>query len=168
MPGPFELYFIRHGLAEERGDAWPDDNKRPLTDDGLSRLRKAARGLARVGVAIDVVLTSPLVRARQTAEIVAAGLETRPSIVTIDSLAPAGSYAAVIQDLEKHARKCRIALVGHEPMMGELAARLIGSRHPIEFKKGGVARIDVDDLPPAGPGELRWMLTPKILRALKK
>jgi phosphohistidine phosphatase len=168
MPGPYELYFVRHGLAEERGDAWPDDTKRPLTEEGMSRLRKAVRGLSRIGVAIDVVLTSPLVRARQTADIVAGGLDPRPSIVNVDSLAPAGSYAAVLADLEKHSRKCRLALVGHEPMMGELAARLVGSRHPIEFKKGGVCRIDVENLPPAGPADLRWMLTPKILRALKK
>ncbi|MCU1383859.1 MAG: sixA, partial [Acidobacteria bacterium] len=60
MPGPYELYVIRHGLAEERGDAWPDDAKRPLTEDGMSRLRKAARGLARIGVEMDIVLTSPL------------------------------------------------------------------------------------------------------------
>jgi phosphohistidine phosphatase len=168
VPGPYELYFVRHGLAEERGDTWPDDTKRPLTEEGMSRLRKAVRGLSRIGVAIDVVLTSPLVRARQTADIVAGGLDPRPSIVNVDSLAPAGSYAAVLADLEKHSRKCRLALVGHEPMMGELAARLVGSRHPIEFKKGGVCRIDVENLPPAGPADLRWMLTPKILRALKK
>ena len=168
MPGPYELYFVRHGLAEERGDAWPDDTKRPLTEEGMSRLRKAVKGLAGIGVSIDVVLTSPLVRARQTADILAGGLDPRPSIVNIDSLAPAGSYAAVLADLEKHSRKCRLALVGHEPMLGELAARLIGSRHPIEFKKGGVCRLDVEDLPPAGPGDLRWLLTPKILRALKK
>jgi phosphohistidine phosphatase len=168
MPGPYELYFIRHGLAEDRGDAWPDDTKRPLTDEGMSRMRKAARGLARIGVSIEVVLSSPLVRARQTAEIVASGLDPRPSLVNVDSLAPDGSYAAVIADLEKHARKSRIALVGHEPMIGELAARLIGSRHSIEFKKGAVCRIDVEDLPPAGPGDLCWLLTPKILRALKK
>ena len=168
MPGPYELYFIRHGLAEERGEAWPDDAKRPLTDEGMSRMRKAVRGLARMGVSIDVLLTSPLVRTRQTAEIVAGGLDPRPSLVNLESLAPAGSYAAVLADLEKHARKNRIALVGHEPMMGELAARLIGSRHPIEFKKGGVGRIDVESLPPTGPGDLRWMLTPKILRVLKK
>ena len=67
MPGPYELYLVRHGLAEERGDAWPDDTKRPLTDEGISRMRKAARGLARLGVSVEVVLTSPLVRARQTA-----------------------------------------------------------------------------------------------------
>ena len=168
MPGPYQLYFIRHGLAEARGDAWPDDAKRPLTDEGMSRLRKAARGLARLGVKVEVVLSSPLVRARQTAELLAGGFDPRPSIVNVDSLAPDGTYAAVIADLEKHARKSRIALVGHEPMIGELAARLIGSRHPIEFKKGAVCRIDVEDLPPAGPGDLRWMLTPKILRALKK
>ncbi|HEX3645519.1 MAG TPA: phosphohistidine phosphatase SixA [Vicinamibacterales bacterium] len=168
MPGPYELYFVRHGLAEERGDAWPDDTKRPLTEEGMARLRKAVRGLSRIGVAIDVVLTSPLVRARQTAEIVAGGLDPRPSIVNVDSLAPTGSYAAVLADLEKHSRKSRLALVGHEPMMGELAARLVGSRHPIEFKKGGVCRIDVENLPPVGPADLRWMLTPKILRALKK
>ena len=168
MAGPYELYVIRHGLAEERGDAWPDDSKRPLTGDGMSRMRKSARGLARIGVTIDIVLTSPLVRARQTAELVAGGLEPRPSLVNVDSLAPDGSYAAVLADLEKHARRSRIALVGHEPMLGELAARLIGSRHAIEFKKGAVCRIDIDDLPPAGPGDLRWMLTPKIMRALKK
>ena len=104
MAGPYELYFIRHGVAEERGDAWPDDNKRPLTDEGMSRMRKAMRGLARMGVSLDVVLTSPLVRARQTADIVAGGIDPRPSIVSIDSLAPAGSYAAVIRDLEKHGR----------------------------------------------------------------
>jgi phosphohistidine phosphatase len=168
MPGPYELHFVRHGLAEDRGDAWPDDAKRPLTDEGMSRMRKSVRGLAGLGVTIDIVLTSPLVRARQTAEILAAGLAPRPSIVTVESLAPEGTYAAVIADLEKHARKPRIALVGHEPMIGELAARLIGSRHPIEFKKGAVCRIDVEILPPAGPGDIRWLLTPKIMRALKR
>ena len=168
MAGPYELYLVRHGLAEERGELWPDDSKRPLTEEGMSSMRKAARGLARLGVSLDVVLTSPLVRARQTAEIVAGGLEPRPPLVNVDSLAPDGNYAAVVADLEKQARKTRIALVGHEPAIGDLAARLIGSRHPIEFKKGAVCRIDVDAIPPGGPGDLRWLLPPKILRSLKK
>jgi len=168
MPGSYELFLIRHGLAEERGDAWPDDTKRPLTEEGMARLRKEARGLARLGVTLDVVLTSPLVRARQTAEIVAAGFDPRPHVATIDSLAPGAPYAAVIADLEKHLRKGRIALVGHEPALGELAARLIGTRHPMAFKKGAVCRIDVDTLPPAGPGSLRWFLTPKVLRAIRR
>jgi phosphohistidine phosphatase len=168
MAGPYELYLIRHGIAEERGDAWPDDSKRPLTDDGTSRMRKAARGLSRLDIVFDIVLTSPLVRARQTAEIVAGGLAPRPSLVNIDSLAPDAGYAALLADLEKHARKPRIALVGHEPDIGELAGRLIGSRRSIEFKKGAICRIDVDDIPPSGPGQLRWFITPKILLALKK
>jgi phosphohistidine phosphatase len=168
MPGPYELYLIRHGVAEERGDAWPDDAKRPLTEEGLSRMRKAVRGLARLGISIDVILTSPLVRARQTADIVAAGLVPRPSIVSIDALTPAGTFAALAGDLENHAKKTSIALVGHEPNIGEIAARLIGSRHPVEFKKGAVCRIDVEQLPPHGPGDLRWFLPPRALRSIQK
>ena len=168
MPGPFELYLIRHAIAENRGDAWPDDAKRPLSEEGMARMRKAVRGLSRLGVTIDVILTSPLVRARQTAEIVAAGLIPRPSIVSVDALTPAGTFAALAVDLEKHARKASIALVGHEPNIGEIAARLIGSRHAIEFKKGAVCRIDFEHLPPHGPGDLRWFLPPAALRSIQK
>jgi phosphohistidine phosphatase len=168
MSRPYELYLVRHGVAEERGEKWPDDTKRPLTEDGIDRMRKAARGLTRFGIVIDVVLTSPLVRARQTADIVVAAIDPRPSLVTIESLAPSGSYAAVVADLEKHARKTHIALVGHEPNIGELAARLIGSRHAIEFKKGAVCRIDLETLPPSGPGDLRWLMTAKMLREIRK
>ena len=168
MPGPYELYLVRHAVAEERGAKWPDDSKRPLTADGMSRMKKSARGLDRLDVAFDVILSSPLVRARQTAEILSTEMEGHPAIVTIDSLAPGAAFASLVADLEKHARKTRIALVGHEPAIGELAARLIGSRHSIEFKKGAVARIDIDQIPPNGPGDLRWMLPPKFMRAIKK
>ena len=168
MADAFELYIIRHGLAEERGEAWPDDTKRPLTEDGMARLRRASRSLARVGVAIDVVLTSPLVRTRQTAEIFAAAFSPHPAIVTTDTLVPGASTAGVIAELEKHARKKRIAIVGHEPGIGDLAARLAGMRREMEFKKGAICRIDVDALPPSGPGDLRWMLTTKILRSIRK
>jgi phosphohistidine phosphatase len=168
MPDSYEIYLIRHGLAEARSEAWPDDSKRPLTDDGMSRLRKAARGLVRLGVAFDVVMTSPYVRARQTAEIFAAAMDPKPNLTNADSLTPDGSFAAIVDDLGKHARRGRIALVGHEPSIGELAARLIGSRHPIPFKKGAVCCIEVDSLPPAGPGNLLWFLTPKILRSIRR
>jgi phosphohistidine phosphatase len=168
MPGPYELYLIRHGIAAERGEAWPDDTKRPLTEEGMARLRKVVRGLAALGVSFDVVLTSPLVRARQTAEIVAGVADPRAPIVATDSLAPDGSVQAVLSDLEKQTRRKRVALVGHEPSIGELAAKLAGSRHRFEFKKGAVCRIDVETLPMAGPGSLRWFVTPKILRMIKK
>jgi phosphohistidine phosphatase len=163
-----ELYLIRHGVAEERGDAWPDDTRRPLTEEGISRVKKGARGLVRLGVEFDVVLTSPLVRARQTAELFAAASNTRSPLVVIDSLAPEGSVQAVMTDLEHHARRGRIALVGHEPGIGELAGRIMGSRRALEFKKGAVCRIDIESIPPAGHGTLRWFLTPRILRELRK
>jgi phosphohistidine phosphatase len=134
----------------------------------MSRLRRHVRGLARIGVSVELILTSPFVRARQTAEIVAGGLDPQPHVATLDALMPDGSYADVIADLTKHARRSRIALVGHEPGIGELAARLIGSRHRLPFKKGAICRIDIDSLPPAAPGDLRWFLTPRILRSLRK
>jgi len=74
----------------------------------------------------------------------------------------------VLADLEKHSKRAHIALVGHEPGIGELASRLCGSRHPFEFKKGAVCRIDVDALPPTGPGTLRWFLTSRIMRSIRK
>jgi len=166
MPDPVELYLIRHGVAEERGAAWPDDSKRPLTDNGMTRVRKSARGLDELGVTFDVILTSPLVRTRQTAEIIAGELDSHPHVVQVHSLAPGGTYQTVMADLEKHARRARIALVGHEPGIGEFAARLIGTRHALEFKKGAVCRIDVDAVPPTAPGDLRWFLSSKILRRL--
>jgi len=161
-----ELYLIRHGVAAERGKEWPDDSKRPLTPDGIARLRRIARGLNALEVTFDQIVTSPLVRTRQTADVLAEDLKGKPPIATADALAPAGSSAAVMQELAKHVRHARVALVGHEPNLGELAAQLIGARTPLEFKKGGVCRIDFDMLPPKGGGMLRWFMTPKILRKL--
>lgn len=161
-----ELYLIRHAVAEERGPAWPDDTRRPLTPQGVRRMTRCARGLARLDVTFDQILTSPLVRAVQTADIVAGTYDAPPPIVTIESLAPESSPAAVLADLERYSRRRRIALVGHEPGLGELAARLAGLRRALEFKKGAVCRIDVRAVPPAQPGTLRWFATPAMLRAI--
>jgi phosphohistidine phosphatase len=161
-----ELYLVRHGIAAERGEAYPDDSKRPLTARGIARMRKGARALEGLGVGFDLIITSPLVRARQTADILAESLKSKPPVITSDALAPAGTPAAVMQDIAKHARRARIALVGHEPNVGELAARLIGARSPLEFKKGAICRIDFAILPPKGIGTLRWFLPPRVLRAI--
>ena len=162
-----ELYLIRHGEAAARGTEYPDDSKRPLTSQGIARLRKQTHGLNELGVAFDHIITSPLVRTRQTADVIADALKAKPSVSASDALAPAGTSASVIQELAKHMRKARIALVGHEPNIGELAARLVGSREPIEFKKGAICRIDFEVLPPKGTGQLRWFLTPKMLRKIR-
>jgi phosphohistidine phosphatase len=162
-----ELYLVRHGIAAERGDDYPDDSKRPLTSGGIKRLQQEAKALNALEVAFDHIITSPLLRTKQTAEVLAGCLTLKPAVTMSDSLAPAGTPAAVFQELAKHMRKPRIALVGHEPNMGELAARLIGARVPLEFKKGGICRIDFEVFPPKGIGHLRWFLPPRILRALK-
>ena len=161
-----ELYLIRHGVAAERGEDFPDDSKRPLTSAGISRLRKEAKALDGLGVAFDHIITSPLVRTKQTADIFAEALKSKPSVSQSDALAPAGTSTAVVQELAKHMRKGRIALVGHEPNIGELAARLIGARMPFEFKKGAICRIDFEVFPPKGMGQLRWFVTPRMLREL--
>lgn len=159
-----ELYLIRHGIAAERGSDYPDDSKRPLTSAGIARLRKEAKALAALDVDFDLIISSPLVRAKQTAEVFAQTMSSRPTVTLSDSLAPAGTPASVFQELAKHMRKARIALVGHEPNIGELAARLIGARTAIEFKKGAICRIDFEVFPPKGTGQLRWFVPPKLLR----
>jgi phosphohistidine phosphatase len=159
-----ELYLVRHGVAVERGEAYPEDGKRPLTQRGIERVKQAAEGLIALDVDLDVIVTSPLVRARQTAEILAAAFSSHPPVISSGGLAPGAGRNAILDELAERAQHGRIALVGHEPDMGELAARLIGARTPLEFKKGAVCRIDVQALPPAGPGRLRWFATPRMLR----
>jgi len=161
-----ELYLIRHGLAGDRGAEWPDDSKRPLTPDGIAKLRKEAKGLVDLDVELDVIVTSPLVRTRQTADVFIEVLKKKPALVLSDALAPAGTPTSVVQEIGRHVRKARVALVGHEPNLGELAAQLIQARKPLEFKKGGICRIDFDVLPPKGVGTLIWFLPPKVLRKL--
>jgi phosphohistidine phosphatase len=161
-----ELYLIRHGLAADRGEEYPDDSKRPLTSDGIAALRKEARALATLDVTFDQIIASPLVRTKQTADVFAQLLPGKPAVALSDSLAPAGTPSAVFQELAKHMRQPRIALVGHEPNIGELAARLIGARVPLAFKKGAICRIDFDVFPPKGTGQLRWFVTPRMLRKL--
>ena len=161
-----ELYLIRHGVAAERSDDYPDDSKRPLTNQGIAALKKEAKALVHLGVDFDHIISSPLVRTKQTAEVFAQALPSKPAVTLSDSLAPAGAPAAVFQELAKHMRKERIAVVGHEPNMGELAARLIGARVPLEFKKGAICRIDFEVFPPKGVGSLRWFMPPRMLRKI--
>ena len=160
------LYLVRHAIAAERGEAFPDDGKRPLTEKGIERFREIVAGLTELDVEIDVVLTSPLVRARQTADLLATGLRSSPRLVETRALAPGASYQALLDELAVLSDQEAIALVGHEPGLGQLAGRLIGTRHPLPFKKGGVCRIDLDGLPPAGPGRLVWFATPRMLRGI--
>ena len=101
------------------------------------------------------------------ATLLAAGLKPKPAIAEVAALAPGGRHQAVLEAIKTHAKRHRrLALVGHEPDLGELAARLLGARGSVQFKKGAICAIDVDGATPGGPGTLRWLLTPKALRAL--
>ena len=166
MADTCRIYIVRHAVAAERGPAYPDDARRPLTPSGMEKFRKVAKGLAWLDVRVDRILTSPLVRARETADILAEFLPGPPPVIETDALAPGATYDDLRAHMEEFRRCLSVALVGHEPDVGQLAARLLGLRHPLVFKKGAVCRIDMETLPPAGPGELRWFAPPKLLARL--
>jgi phosphohistidine phosphatase len=158
-----ELYLIRHGVAADAGEKYPDDASRPLTRQGIAELTAAAHALEALDTSFDLIITSPLVRARQTADIFAAEMTTHAPVVESDALAPEGNPEAVRQEIARLAGRARIALVGHEPNLGELAAHLLGATGTIAFKKGSICRIDFDAMPPERAGRLRWLVTPAML-----
>jgi phosphohistidine phosphatase len=167
MADSYSLYLVRHAFAAERGDEYPDDAKRPLTSQGMARFRKAARGLVEIGAEVDLILSSPFVRARQTADILSEQLRGHPPVVETNALVPGAAHADLVAELANHAKRSALALVGHEPGIGTTAARLVGAKGAFEFKKGAVCRIDVSSLPPAGPGRLVWFAPPKMLVGVK-
>ena len=160
------MYLIRHAIAAERGEEWPDDDKRPLTARGVARFKEVVEGLKKLEAGVDEIFTSPLVRAKQTADLLAAGLPGKPTVKILDALTPGHTPGSLMAQLARTARRRRIALVGHEPSLGELAAHLIGAGRALPFKKGGVCRIDVESLTSRRPGALTWFLQPKMLRGL--
>jgi phosphohistidine phosphatase len=168
MATPTELYLVRHAIAADRGSEWPDDSKRPLTERGISRFKDAVKGLRRLEVTIDEIFTSPLVRAAQTAELLAAGLEGKAPVNVLDALAPGHTPASVMSQLARVAKRRRIAIVGHEPDLGELAAHLIGAGRALAFRKGGICRIDLGSLSSKRAASLVWFLPPAVLRQVKR
>jgi len=129
-------------------------------------MREVVRGLVALGADIEVVYTSPLVRAAHTAEILAAGLSSRPDVTAMPQLAPGHPPASTADALAERPRVRSVALVGHEPGMGELAAWLLGTPEPPVFKKGGVCCLHTRWPPRPGTSELIWFATPKMLRSL--
>ena len=169
MAAKTELYLVRHAIAAERGPNYPDDRERPLTSEGIARFKQAVDGLKDFEVNLDLVLTSPLVRAMHTAELLVAGMPGKPRLETLDALAPGGRLPQVLEALGRFGKRYHhIALVGHEPNLGELAARLLRARGSVEFKKGAVCCIELDGAMLTGPGILRWFLPPRALRKIAK
>jgi phosphohistidine phosphatase len=165
----YEFYIMRHGIAALRaGTTVPDDAKRPLTPEGKQKMSSIASGLVNVGLDVDWIVSSPLVRAVETAEIVKEALSSNPALESCDALRPGGSGEALIAFLAKRRDWRRVLVVGHEPDLGELAARLIGAGRNanMPFKKGGCCLISFPVFPPKAPGRLMWWLTPRIMKKL--
>ena len=165
----YELYIMRHGIAEVRSASTVmDDAKRQLTPAGKAKMRTIASGLIRAGLEADWIVSSPLVRAAETAEIVAEALSPKPPMDFYDALRPGGDPETLIAFLAKRSNRRRVLVVGHEPDLGELAARLIGAGRNANFpfKKGGCCLISFSVFPPKAPGRLVWWLTPRIMRKL--
>jgi phosphohistidine phosphatase len=160
-----ELYLVRHGIAAEHVEGQSDD-LRPLTADGVARLGAAAAGLLALKVRWDLIMSSPLLRARQTADVLARCMKTEAPVIVCAALAPSGSFADVVASLANEKAHSAIALVGHEPGMGALAARLLGTAAPLVFKKGAVCRLDFSVSSAGGVGTLRWFATSKMLRLM--
>jgi phosphohistidine phosphatase len=164
-----ELYLVRHAIAEERdAERWPDDALRPLTDDGRRRFKRAAAGLRRLVPVVDALLSSPYLRARETAEILAkeAGWG---GVTLLDGLAPGHDPGDLLKLLRPYWPSNALALVGHAPDL-ELFASFLLTGSPstlsMEWRKGGVVAMATTGQPAAGGLTLRWALPPRVLRAI--
>jgi phosphohistidine phosphatase len=164
-----KLYLFRHGIAADREDFAGEDAERPLTEEGTRKTRLAARGLRRLAPELDLILSSPLRRARQTAELLVEAYEGAPPLECSDRLAEEGAHEALIRELRaRRPVPRRLLLVGHEPNLSELAGLLLTGLPTLamRFKKAGACRLTWDRID-LGPGAvLDWFLPPKALRAL--
>jgi phosphohistidine phosphatase SixA len=154
---PCDLYIVRHAIAAERGDEWPDDTKRPLTEEASTSSRKRSKDLSRSTWRSTRSLPVPSCARSRRRTLLAHGLGNKIAVKTLDVLAPGHTPRQVMNELSRAAKRHRIALVGHERDSG--AGRPGDWRAaPLPFKKGGVCYIAIQGLTSRRPGELVWFL----------
>ena len=160
------IYLVRHGIALDHADRGelPDDD-RPLTGKGRRRFRRGARVFARLGEQLDFIFTSPLIRAAQTAEILASAVKAS-EVGVIEELRPDGAIGKLLAEVGRRVKDEQgVALVGHDPQMSLLVAALgevaKTDQERIDFRKGSIVRIDVGELPSARPTQPRWWMKPR-------
>jgi phosphohistidine phosphatase len=157
------IYIIRHAYAYEHGDPrWPDDSKRPLEPEGAKRFERVVKLLADRGFKPEMIATSPYVRCRETADIVAAHVTGKSKVVELPALKPGSDFEALVEWSQSQ-KADAVAWVGHSPDVEWLAASLIGQDANIRFAKGAIASIGIDDPLEPGSGQLQWLATAKIL-----
>ena len=164
-----DLYIVRHAIAVERGDpAYPWDDDRPLTPEGIHKFRLAARGLEKLDVRPDHILSSPLIRARQTAEILRDATMPHLEITYSQKLKPDSEFGDSLGAVAALGAKT-VAVVGHEPHLSGFASYLLcGPRQSasLVFRKGATALLRFPGEPAPGLGFLEWLLQPSVLRRL--
>ncbi|MGA9529521.1 MAG: phosphohistidine phosphatase SixA [Terriglobales bacterium] len=159
------VYFLRHASAGQHLLNPKKDEKRALDKDGIEQCGYIGRALAALGVQADIIVTSPLKRATQTAALVGNEMGHEGKLATDSGLRPEATFADFQKLLEKYARQDSIMLVGHNPNLRIFLGRLIGGASgeaAIELKKGAVAKVEVR----RNAGSLSWCVTPRILRTL--
>jgi phosphohistidine phosphatase len=168
------LFILRHGIASDPGeDGLPKnlpDAERPLSVKGKQRLWSVIKAMQTLDLEFDAVISSPLLRARQTAHSVVESFEIRRKLVWTDHLAPAGNPKSLIEQINQLGpRKKNILLVGHEPYLSQLVAWLIAGNTTaaIGLKKGGLAKLEIEKLAYARCATLAWLLTPRQLALIK-
>lgn len=163
------IYFLRHANAGSKHFSDPaKDEKRPLDKVGEEQSHDVGRALAYLGVAADVIISSPLTRSRQTAEIVAQEIGHEEKVLLDDALRPEASFEQFRALLGRHREKLALMVVGHDPSMTEFVNRVLSGGAPmaaIEMKKGGVAKVEKELRRPV---VLRWLLTPKVVQRIQR
>ncbi|HEY8715399.1 MAG TPA: phosphohistidine phosphatase SixA [Candidatus Acidoferrum sp.] len=165
-----DLYVVRHGIAIDREDPkCPPDPERYLTEDGLKKTKQAAKGVAALGISPDLFLSSPYVRAIQTAEVFAEAFGySKQKIRKTDLLLPGGEPSSLFRELAKDKNSSSVFIFGHAPQLDELIATAFGSKHRLTaLKKAGVAALQLKRVSPPS-AEMLWMATPRILRRVRK
>jgi len=162
-----DIYFLRHASA---GESLPDpkqDEKRPLDDVGVQQSRQMGRVLAKLEVQPDAIISSPLVRAKQTAALVATELGFKKTLLLENCLRPDAKFEQFRQLLRKHSKKKGIIVTGHNPTLSEFLSSVVSdeaTNKTIELKKGAVAKVQVK----RGQPLLQWILTPKSIQAAQE
>ncbi|NWG08071.1 MAG: phosphohistidine phosphatase SixA [Chloroflexi bacterium] len=164
-----KIYLIRHSNAVDPGTSGnEDDSLRPLTEKGRDKMKEIALSLKALELKPDLIVSSPYIRARETAEILAKVLKYRKELLFNDALVPTGAADDIIGEINEKYSVDELVLVGHEPCLSSLAGTLIAENPNlgIELKKGGVCCLSVDNLRTERKAFLEWLLTPKILTGL--
>jgi phosphohistidine phosphatase len=165
-----KIYILRHGIAMEKKDWTPrDDRKRPLTKEGMEKIRRAAKTFQRLELDFDRILTSPYERAFKTAKIVSTILKMEKETEIWQELAADADPRAFLRKLSPQRRWKRVLLVGHDPYLSRLIARLSTGTEEVfvNLKKGGVCLLETDRLTLGRCATLKWLIPPKILEKVR-